>query len=267
MKRKPLKISWKSWCLYKLAIRDYSSNEMSQMITKRAAESDQEVDPGPVINELMEDGAINDKRYLKNQLAMATNGRQIKGPREIKRKLVNKGGLNESLINKYFNEDDQIWFELAGKIKDQTLAANGYGDTEKSGIPFKLYNSLKQKLYRKGFTRAQIDYALENLVPEFEQKKQDGSIDIQRQIEKLCNSGKGPKAILYELKHKGASETEIQTALDNLDMDWISLAQQQLRKKFKYSKKLTMKERKKQFDFLARRGFTTDQIRTCMNES
>ena len=251
--------------MYKLATRDYSSFEMSQMIVKRAMESDQEIDPGPVINELIKDGAINDERYLKNQLAMATNGSQIKGPGEIKQKLLKRGGLSETLIDNYFDENDQIWFELAKKIKDQTLSAQGYGHSNKSKIPFKLHKSLKQKLYRKGFTKDQINHAMEHLVPEYKQKKPAVEIDIQRHVEKLSLSGKGPKAIRYDLRQKGASEAELDAALENLDIDWISLAQHQLRKKYGAGKKLTMKERKKQYDFLARRGFTTDQIRACMN--
>ncbi len=237
------------------------------MMIKRAAESDQKVDPEPVIHELINDGAINDERYLKNQLTMATNGSNIKGPKEIKRKLVNRGGLNEALINRYFNEDDRIWFELAKKVKDQALTANSYNDIQKTKIPLKLHNSLKQKLYRKGFTKEQISYAMENLVPGHEQEQAPAEIDIQRRIEKLCNSGKGPKAIRYDLKQKGVPETELETAMADLNIDWTSLAQQQLQKKFGYGKKLTMKERKKQYDFLARRGFTTDQIRSCMKES
>lgn len=264
MKRKPLKISWKSWCLYKLAIRDYSSFEMKQMILKRASESDQEVDPVPLINELIKDGAINDERYLKNQLAIATNDQQIKGPREVKRKMIDKGGLSEELINVYFNENDSIWFQLAEKLKIQTLSAKGLTTLDSRAIPIKLFTSLKQKLYRKGFTREQINHAMANLVPEYEQKEPVVPRDLERQVEKLRLSGKGPKAIFYELKQKGAKEAEIQAILDKLDVDWIEQAMDQVERKYGSVKKLTHKERKKRFDFLARKGYTTDQIRVAL---
>jgi SOS response regulatory protein OraA/RecX len=267
MKRKPLTYSWKTWCLYKLAVRDYSTHEMKQMMLKRASESDQEVDPIPVVNQLVEEGALDNERYLKNQLAMATNGQHIKGPREIRHRLSVKGGISDALIDSCFHETDQIWFQLAEKAISQTLAARGYETSGSKEIPIKLHNSLKQKLHRKGFTREQVDHAMVNLVPISEKAEPIPPDNLEKRVAKQSLSGKGPKAILYDLKYKGAEESEIQSALDKLDIDWIEQAKDQIQRKYGASKKLTFKDKRKRFDFLARKGYTHEQIRVALEES
>jgi SOS response regulatory protein OraA/RecX len=60
--QKPLKISWRDWCLDKLGTRDDSAYEMRQALEKRAA-AGETVEAGPIVERLVADGAIDDNLY------------------------------------------------------------------------------------------------------------------------------------------------------------------------------------------------------------
>lgn len=268
MKRKALKISWRAWCLQKLAIRDYSVFEMKQKIVQRANDSEQEVDPEPVIQGLVEEGLLDDLRYLQNQLSMAYAGNPIKGPREIRRKLETKGGLSSHFIDQYLQDDDTRWFELAEKTVKQTLAGKGFDTTATAEIPGNILQQLKQKLYRKGFTKTQIDHATHHLKPVFHVRPAAPVSDIQNEIEKGMRSGKGPLAIKQQLKQKGVPEASIDEHIDIKDPIWMEKALEQLQHKYRNVSlpPRTFKEKHKMSDFLARRGFLSSQIRAALEQ-
>ncbi len=261
MKKNPLKISWRNWCLYKLAKRDYSSFELTQAILQRAKDSDQIVDPKPVIDQLVSEGIIDDERYVESQIRMQTSGYNIKGPRVIKEKLSQKGGVPDDLISRFLDESDPIWNDLAVKFRSKALSEQNIEPQDSIKIPIKLLQKIKQQLYRKGFNRSQIDYAVAGLSPDFSETKEWESDEVERLIEKLRFSGKGPFGVKQALRQKGIDDELISKCLDPEDDIWIDEAVSALGRKFKSAKSANKGQIRKMIEFLLRRGFNLDQAK------
>lgn len=264
MKRKPLKISWKSWCLYKLTSRDYSAYELKQAIIKRASESDQTVDPEPIIAELEEEGLIDDRRYIQNQISISLSGSRLKGPKEVKRKLQQKGGIKPDLVSEYINESDQKWFEAASIVVKNTLSAKNIHFNPPQEIPIKIVQNLRQKLFRKGFTKQQIEHALNGIKAFYPKKEKNPNLDFEKEIRRMKSNGKGPAAISHYLKETGVEIENTENLLDIYSEEWIIQARELLLKKYGNQKRLSKKEKKKQFDYLFRRGFLAFQIQKVL---
>ncbi len=259
MPKKPLKISWRNWCLYKLAKRDYSAFEMGQLIQKRAKDSKQEVDPDPVVEKLVDDGLIDDDRYIKSQISIHTQSNNIKGPKQIRMKLKHKGGIPADLLDQYIDEMDPKWFQLAKKCFLKTLPEKIESETSPICISIKEIQKSKQKLYQKGFTASQIDFALKGVLVEKEDSKEFDSEEIKRWISRRMSDGKGPMDIKHFLKGKGVSEDVIKQTLNMDDEMWVDIARKALNKRFDLNKKSSKKDKRKQMDFLLRRGFLSYQ--------
>jgi regulatory protein len=250
--------------LFKLGRRDYSAHEMNQLIRKRATESGQTVDPRPIVEKLVEEEIISDSRYIESQVRMYTGTSNIKGPRELRRNLMQQGGIAEDILDDYIDENDEIWNELSRKERDKTLFANGFQAKFPLFIPEKLYHKLKQKLYRKGFTRDQINFALEGISPEREIKPSVTSHDVQKLIDRQQSSGKGPIAVRQFLKQKGIEESTIQDHFDDDDETWISSAKYVMDKRFGPSAPSTKTDRGKRVKYLMGRGFLMKQINAAL---
>ncbi len=78
------------------------------------------------------------------------------------------------------------------------------------------------------------------------------------------SQGKGPIRIRQELKQKGISETQIETALEQESFDWYQLALTTKRKKFNQPAQ-DHKEKAKIYRFLSYRGFNSEQIQYAMD--
>ncbi len=265
MKKQPLKISWRSWCLYKLAKKDYSAFEMAELIKKRAAASGESIDPQPIVNQLIEEELISDKRYIENQIRIHTGTQNIKGPRELRRKLKSKGGIAEEVLDDYIDDNDGIWTRLAITETNKSLSAAGYSLSRPVSIPDKLYQKIRQRLYRKGFIKNQISEALQGIKPERETPKPVPAPDILKIIERQQNSGKGPIAVRHFLKQKGINESEFTDFLDEEDEGWIESARYVLEKKFSSSAPKSKAEKGKRIRYLLGRGFLMNQINQVLD--
>ncbi len=266
MKKKPLKISWRAWCLYKLGRRDYSSYELTQAILQRAKDSEQIVDPSPIIDKLVDEGTIDDKRYIQSQIRLHTDTFNIKGPRTIKDKLRRKGGIPQDLIDQYVDESESVWSDLAMKCRNKFLNEKGITLDNGNKVPIKLYGKLKQKLYTKGFTRSQIDCAMEGITPDYHEESHHSSQEVERMIKKQAASGKGPFAIKQTLKQKGIEEDMISEFLDFEDEQWTFAAKAALEKKFRGEKPSSFAKKRKQTEFLLRRGFSMEQAKSAFED-
>jgi len=264
MRKKPLKISWRSWCLYKLARRDYSAFEMRTLIQKRAADSDQEVDPVPIVSQLVEEGILDDERYVTGKIRFYTESTYRKGPKKLRDELTHKGGIAPELLDKYLDDNDAKWFGSAKKNRDKILFEKGLNAEVPQQIPDKLYLKIKRSLYTKGFTRGQIDSALEGFKPYHERTPPKPPGDIQKLVESRMSSGKGPYDIRQTLLQKGVEKETVQNYLDYPEEIWQEIAAKERIKRFGEQKPKTFKEKKKQTDFLQRRGFSFDQIRAVL---
>lgn len=266
MRRKPLKISWRAWCLDRLAKRDYSAHEMREMLEKRAADSEQTVDADAVIDQLVKDGFVDDRRYIENQISMHTGTFGLKGPRELEKKFRIKGGLAPSLINEYIDPEDRKWFNLA---RDYCLGVfSKLGDSTESDreIPEKQFFKLKSQLTRKGFSRSQIEFALDGFKPVRIQRQENSPGELSRWVEKRMSDGRGPYEILQFIKQKGFAAEEIQPHLEFPDEVWIEVAAREREKRFGAGRPKTAKEKRKQIDFLKRRGFLFEHINRVLEQ-
>ena len=133
----------------------------------------------------------------------------------------------------------------------------------------------KEKMYAqmttRGFTRPQIDQALsqhpaqDSLRSKMAIKAEKA--DLATEIIKLYRKGKGPTLILNELKRCLIDVSEFEETLYQLelagDIDFYQSCKDQLAKK---SYDLSdYKEKSKAYTYLARKGFTSDQIKEIMS--
>ena len=260
MPKKPLKITWRNWCLYKLARRDYSTFEMSQLIQKRAADSLQEVDPEPIVSKLVDEGLIDDDRYIKSQIRGHTQSFNIKGPKQIRLKLKHKGGIPAEQIDLYIDDADPQWSQLAKKCFQKFLLEKGLNTEPPIFLPIKELQKIKQKLYQKGFSAAQTNYALKEVVLRDDSTKTFDSEEVKRWINRRMSDGRGPMDIKQYLKGKGVDSDTITTHLCDIDEVWGEIAKEALQKRFNPDQKGTAKEKRKQIDFLLRRGFNMHHV-------
>ena len=84
----------------------------------------------------------------------------------------------------------------------------------------------------------------------------------------ICTELGGPNshmAILARaLKEKGVEVSIIDVAIEQSETDWYELVEQVRSKKFKGQVPLTWEEKGKQRQFLDYRGFTQEQIESCI---
>ena len=78
-------------------------------------------------------------------------------------------------------------------------------------------------------------------------------------------TGRGPFDIRQHLLQKGMDKADIPDFLDYPEEVWIEIASREREKRFGNPKPKTFKEKKKQTDFLQRRGFSFDQIRVVLD--
>lgn len=234
---------------------------MRQMMERRASASDQEVDADSVVEKLVQDGFIDDQRYVENQIAMHTGTFGLKGPRELEKKFRTTGGIATEMISRYIDPEDQKWYELARAYCFREFSAEVITPDSTSEVPIKKYQNLKARLYRKGFTRSQIDFALEAYRPVKEVRFVDDSGVLERLVEKRMSDGRGPYDIVQYLKQKGFQEVDIKECLQFPDEVWVESAAKARQKRFGSDKPKNAKEKRKQIDFLNRRGFNFEYIK------
>lgn len=78
-----------------------------------------------------------------------------------------------------------------------------------------------------------------------------------------ANRGYGPNRIRQELKQKGLGDTVIGLAIEQAEVDWFELLEQQFNKKFPNPDQ-DIKSKAKQQKFLLYRGFTFSQIKNFL---
>ncbi len=118
-----------------------------------------------------------------------------------------------------------------------------------------LFNKLKTKDFSEG---VDLDALLDELT-------ENNYLNEERFTECFIRSrasrGQGRLKISNELQRKGISQTQIQQAMNNSEINWYDIATEQLEKKYGKSKPVDYKEKAKRMRFLFSRGFDTDIIR------
>ena len=120
---------------------------------------------------------------------------------------------------------------------------------------------LTARLIRKGFSEDTVDAVVERLAAE---RLQDEGRFTEQFVTRQARRGHGPVRIRMELRERGISDAEADTALDASGVDWAGLARAQRQRRFAGPPPRGFRERAKQARFLQYRGFSAEQIRAAL---
>ncbi|MGI9292329.1 MAG: regulatory protein RecX [Gammaproteobacteria bacterium] len=122
---------------------------------------------------------------------------------------------------------------------------------------------LRSRLATKDYETDEIEAAIAGLVS-------DGLVSDERFAESFIavrmRKGQGPVRIRLELEQRGVDPDTIRTHLEDVTLDWHSLAREVRERKFGLAQPLEFKEKARQMRFLEYRGFSGEHIRTAMHE-
>ncbi len=120
---------------------------------------------------------------------------------------------------------------------------------------------LKTKLRKKDFDAAAIETVLEGL-------QQRNLLSDERFAEQYVlmrsRKGFGPVRIVQEMHEKGVSDSLIDLAMNEADIDWRELMRETLQKKYGSGAVLNYEERARRARFLEYRGFPASLIREVL---
>lgn len=119
---------------------------------------------------------------------------------------------------------------------------------------------LKRKLDQGGYAREEAGEALSRLE---EQHYQDDDRFAGVMLRNRVSQGYGPARIRAELRSHGVSDAAIRTLLDEAEVDWDALAQNQLHRHYGLRIAKDPSERQRQAQYLQRRGFSSASIRAA----
>lgn len=163
--------------------------------------------------------------------------------------------VNELNRDLYAPEKDDRFHspvEARKKAKDY-LARREYGQKE-----------LIRKLATAGFDSSIASRAVAQLTDD---GLQDDCRFVENFIQSRINQGKGPVRIHADLGQRGLAGGLVDEVLEEVSVDWYSLARDARYKKFGDLLPADFKEKARQMRFLQQRGFEQDQIDTAVSES
>lgn len=120
---------------------------------------------------------------------------------------------------------------------------------------------LRNKLQRRFPDESMIDEQLSRLVEERLQSDMRFAESYARQ---RTSRGYGPVRVREELRERGVSESEVQLALDEMEVDWCELAAVVIQKKFGAAEPRDIKEKARRARFMQYRGFQSDHYRQLL---
>lgn len=124
-------------------------------------------------------------------------------------------------------------------------------------------SELKRKLAARGVEPAEIDAALGQLT-------EDGLLSDERFATSYARQrsarGYGPRRVAEELRQRGLSSEEVNSAICTDEIDWYEIANEVWRKKFGTPAR-DAKEKSKQIRFMQYRGFDHEQTRYALGQS
>jgi len=125
-------------------------------------------------------------------------------------------------------------------------------------------HELRRKLVQRHFDENDIDRVLDRLQAE---GLQNDTRFVEQYIRSRSNKGYGPTRIRMELKEKGVSDELSAAGLGESGIDWFELIKNVKNKKFKGKMATDWNGKSRQMKFLEYRGFTHEQIRSCVDDS
>lgn len=119
---------------------------------------------------------------------------------------------------------------------------------------------LLQKLTIRGVAATDADAAVARMVAE---GWQDDGRFADSLVRSRTMSGYGPRRIRAELETHGLDEERVKAALDGAGTDWALQARDLVRRRYPDALVGDRVIQRKAADFLLRRGYTMDQVRTA----
>jgi regulatory protein len=108
----------------------------------------------------------------------------------------------------------------------------------------------------------------ETILPALEKLREENLQSDARFVESYVHyrssRGMGPLKIEMELNQKGISRSQVRAKLYKEEMDWITLCQEALERKFSDAPVNDLKDKEKRYRFLSQRGFNSEQIRAVL---
>jgi len=120
---------------------------------------------------------------------------------------------------------------------------------------------LRGKLKRRFADESMIDEQLLRLVT---QRLQSDVRFAESYLRQRIDRGYGPVRLREELRERGVSDADIETAFAELDVDWGSHAAAVMEKKFGASLPRDFKEKARRARFLQYRGFSAEQYQKLL---
>ena len=105
------------------------------------------------------------------------------------------------------------------------------------------------------FDQSEIEEVLNQLV---EENLQSDQRFLESFVSSRVTKGQGPMKISYDLKNKGVSSDLIDDEIDKYASEWMSIAREELVRKYGATEPEDYKEKQKRQRFLAGRGFSND---------
>ena len=159
--------------------------------------------------------------------------------------------LNSDLFSEQPDDRFQNPLEARKKAMDY-LARREYGQRE-----------LENKLVKAGFDPDVSVSAVDQL-------NSDGLQDDRRFAEAFArsrvNQGKGPARVLGDLGQRGVASSLTEEVLEEMSVDWFSLAAEVRQKKFGPAGPTDFKEKARQMRFLQYRGFEQSHIQAAVTD-
>ncbi|MEW9797504.1 regulatory protein RecX [Alteromonas sp. CYL-A6] len=118
-------------------------------------------------------------------------------------------------------------------------------------------DEIKRKLQAKGIPDEAFLPVLNQFV---EARVQSNERYAESRARSLANKGSGPAKIRADLMQRGVSERDIESAFEDLEVDWYALACEVRIKKFGRALPQTYEKRVRQMQFLQYRGFEMSHI-------
>ena len=116
---------------------------------------------------------------------------------------------------------------------------------------------IERKLTQKGVPESEYAPVLQEFI---DNDVQSNRRYAESRARSMVTRGAGPMKIRGDLQQRGVEEADIETALEELDLDWFQLAREVRIKKFGRAQAYDYTQRMKQMQFLRYRGFAMEQI-------
>jgi regulatory protein len=116
---------------------------------------------------------------------------------------------------------------------------------------------LRRKLQRRFADAAIVEAELQRLADENLQSDRRFAATFVRQ---RAARGKGPLRLRQEMRERGLSDSNIEDAMTDTEVDWHTVAEQVLHKKFGLDPPSDIKEKARRGRFMQYRGFSGDHF-------